>query len=87
MASFKRMTTAGRILVNPSLNKSEDSLTVHVETANPRLGFLACFCEKPVSIVIRPYKEGYKKLFVVLDKTVIHEFELPHQSWGKNSAE
>jgi len=75
---FSKLTlfkAGGKIFVNPEVNKNQNALTISLETANRANAVSGFYCYVRVDIEIR-IKDVYKKIYVVLDKTVLYELDI-----------
>lgn len=76
---FPITVTGGRILVNPQVTEGYESLTVSVETTHKTNLFTGCFCVKHIKAAIKAKINKYKKIYVVVDSTVLYDINIPNK--------
>ncbi len=77
--SFPVGLFGGRILVNSTLNRTIETLTFRLETAAEKARATLCFCSRVVNLHIENDIENFKKIYIVVDDTVLYESEIPNQ--------
>jgi|GEM_PF-2558656 len=72
--------SGGKVFVNPEITKGRDSLTFSIETANRRGSVAGYYCYLRIDIEVKAESNKYKKLYVVVDKTVLYELNVVTKS-------
>jgi len=69
----------GKALVNSTLNRTIDTLTFRLETARAAARATLCVCSELVELLIENDIGDFKKIYIVVDDTVIFESKIPNQ--------
>ncbi|TQV85306.1 hypothetical protein [Aliikangiella coralliicola] len=70
---FTLSNFGGKVFINPQVNRGWRSITFSVDSAFNRVSESGLSCYQSFDISIKAWPEKYKKLYVVVDKTVRYE--------------
>lgn len=76
-AKFFVTNNVGKVLVNPEVNKSLNSMTFSIETAERTINEVENhYCYFQINLEIKAEQDQYDKLYIVVDKSVVYEMKI-----------